>query len=141
MLPAVKWVLVFIFFTACSSENPEFQNLSEKISYLVEDDRYEEALAILDEEDREKPAVRRLLEKTHLNYGLYNMNTFNQDEMRTRMNEALRQFTEVLRINADNEVAKNHISQILRVYETIPDRQPEEDVIERLREVGINIQE
>ncbi|MEX0639158.1 MAG: hypothetical protein WD094_01755, partial [Balneolaceae bacterium] len=82
---------------------------------------------------------RRQLEKTHLIYGLYNMQTFDEGEMRTRMNEALRQFTEVLRINPENEMARAQIDQILGVYSTIPNREPEEDVVEGLREVGIKI--
>ena len=125
--------------SACSGERIEYDNLNEKIDYLIEDNRYETALEILDEEDPEDPAVQTLLEKTHLNYALHSMNTFDETEMRTRMNNALRQFTEVLRINPENAVAQNQIEQILQIYDTIPDRQPEEDVIAGLREVGFNI--
>jgi tetratricopeptide (TPR) repeat protein len=127
-------------FIACNSDEiPEFNSLDEKIDYLIEQNRYEDALNELQNEDSENPEIRVLLEKTHLNYGLHNMNTFDETEMRTRMNEALRQFTEVLRINPANEVAQNQISQILQIYDTIPDRQPEDDVIAGLREVGFNI--
>ena len=37
------------------------------------------------------------------------MNTFDQTEMRTRMNNALSQFTEVLKINPDNSAASGNI--------------------------------
>ena len=65
------------------------------------------------------------------------MNTFDQTEMKTRMNRALSHFTEVLRINPENQVARTNINQILSIYKTIPDRDPEPDVLEGLSEVGI----
>ncbi len=130
---------MLIALSACSGDRIEYDNLNEKIDYLIEDNRYETALDILEEEDPDDPDIRTLLEKTHLNYGLHSMNTFDETEMRTRMNNALRQFTEVLRINPENDVAQNQIEQILQIYDTIPDRQPEEDVIAGLREIGFNI--
>ncbi len=135
------WILISLILASCSggtSEKEELPgNLSEKIDYLIEDSRYETALEVLEKEDESDPSVLRLLEKTHLNYGIHNMNTFDGREMRTRMNDALRQFTEVLRINPANQAARSHIDQILQVYRTIPDRSPEEDVLRGLREVGI----
>lgn len=128
-----------LFLAACSNERTEHDNIEERINYLIEDDRYEDALDALEDEDRNDPDIRRLLEKTYLNYGLHNMNTFDETEMRTRMNDALRQFTEVLKINENNDMARNQINQILQIYDTIPDRQPEEDVLEGLREVGYEI--
>ena len=53
------------------------------------------------------------------------------------MNRALSHFTEVLRINPENQVARTNINQILSIYKTIPDRDPEPDVLEGLSEVGI----
>jgi hypothetical protein len=138
----VTWFIVMVItvaLSACSGERAEYGNLNERIDYLIEDNRYETALEVLNEEDPEDPTVQTLLEKTHLNYGLHNMNTFDETEMRTRMNDALRQFTEVLRINPENVVAQNQIEQILQIYDTIPNRQPEDDVIAGLREVGFNI--
>lgn len=133
-------VCVFLFLIlACSGERSQNGNINEKIDYLIEENRYEEALVLLEGEDQSDPSIRTLKEKTHLNYGLYSMNTFDETEMRTRMNNALRQFTEVLKINSQNDVARNQIEQILQVYNTIPDRQPEDDVITGLREIGFNI--
>ncbi len=133
----VKWFMVLALLTACSNERPEFDSLEEEVDYLIEHDEYDNALDLLSREDNQNESVKRLLEKTYLNYGLYNMNTFDEREMRTRMNEALRQFTEVLRINPQNRVARTQIDQILQIYETIPNREPEEDVIEGLKEIGV----
>jgi len=125
---------------SCSSSESEYVDanlpLPEQIDLLIEQNRYSTALEILSSEDRDNPEIRNLLEKTHLNYGLHSMNTFDQTEMRTRMNTALTQFTEVLRLNPNNAVAREQIGQILSIYETIPGREPEPEVLEGLREVG-----
>ncbi len=127
---------------SCSQQDSELidENLSlpDQIDVLIENDDYETALALLDNEDREDEEIRHLLEKTHLNYAFYSMNTFDETEMRTRMNNALVQFTEVLKINPQNAVAIEQVQQIMGIYETIPDRQPEPEVIEGLREVGFD---
>ena len=112
--------------------------LDDRIDLLIEQNEYEAALEVLSDRDLSDPEIAQLKEKVHLNYGLHSMNTFDQTEMRTRMNNALSQFTEVLRINPDNEAARQYIQQILDIYATIPDRSPEEDVMEGLREVGFD---
>lgn len=131
---------VLLLISACSSSEDDSIDpnltLSEQIDLLIEENRYTTALEILNDEDRNDPEIRILLEKTHLNYGLHSMNTFDQTEMRTRMNNALTQFTEVLRLNPNNEVAREQIGQILAIYDTIPDREPDPEVLEGLREVG-----
>lgn len=128
--------------TACSNDTPDIVGeelpLPQKIDRLIEANEYETALSLLSEEDRENPEIRLLFEKTHLNYGLHSMNTFDQTEMRTRMNNALTQFTEVLKINPQNRVARDQIEQIMAIYSTIPNRQPEPEVLEGLREVGFD---
>lgn len=134
-------IFTFLFWgSACSSSEDESIDpnltLSEQIDLLIEENSYATALEILNDEDREDSEIRNLLEKTHLNYGLHSMNTFDQTEMRTRMNSALSQFTEVLRLNPNNVVAREQIGQILAIYDTIPGREPEPEVIEGLREVG-----
>ena len=126
---------------SCGEEAAE-QNLDmpldDRINLLIEQNEYETALDVLSERDMGDPDIAQLKEKVHLNYGLYSMNTFDQTEMRTRMNNALSQFTEVLRINPENTVAREQIQQILDIYATIPNRSPEEDVMEGLREVGFD---
>ncbi|MEX0993916.1 MAG: hypothetical protein WD599_00205 [Balneolaceae bacterium] len=132
-------LLIFAFTFSCTEqEEARHDNAMEQIDYLIEEDRYEEALSIVNGLDPEDPDSQLLREKIHLNYGLYNMNTFDEGEMRTRMNEALRQFAEVLRMNPENEVARTQIEQIMSVYATMPDRGPEQDVLEDLNEVGYN---
>lgn len=133
------WTVTLLLLAGCGNSEQQFGSIDEEIDFLIEENRYETALERLEGEDRSDPEILQLFEKVHLNYGLHSMNTFDEEEMRTRMNRALRQFTEVLRINDANVVARNQIEQILGVYETIPNRQPDEDVIEGLREVGFSI--
>lgn len=140
-----KILPVIILFTLISCSNSEHEieiddslSLSEQIDRLIDQNRYEAALELLSEEDPQNPDTRFLLEKTHLNYGLHSMNTFDETEMRTRMNNALVQFTEVLKLNPENKMAREQIEQIMGIYETIPGRQPEPEVLEGLREVGYN---
>lgn len=131
---------LLVFFTACNGEDTfdEDLPLDDQVNMLIDADDYETALTLLEDEDRSDPDIQLLLEKTHLNYGLHNMNTFDADEMRTRMNKALVQFTEVLHINPENTIAREQIEQILAVYDTIPNREPDEEVMEGLREVGFD---
>ncbi|MEX2601787.1 MAG: hypothetical protein WD355_09080 [Balneolaceae bacterium] len=129
-------LFLLLILNSCTGEESSFDSLNEQIDFLIEENRYEEALSILDDESVEDPEILLLKEKTHLNYGLHSMNTFDEGEMRTRMNEALRQFAEVLRINTENTVARQQIEQIMSIYQMMPDRGPEEDVLEDLREVG-----
>lgn len=132
-----------LFLVSCGEESNESSlssdmPLNEQVDLLIEQNEYESALSLLEDEDPSDEEVARQLEKTHLNYALYSMNTFDETEMRTRMNNALYQFTEVLRINPDNSVARENIQQIMEIYATMPDRSPEEEVLEGLREVGFD---
>lgn len=143
MLKLIPVLLILtLTISACSQSDSEYidENLSltEQIDRLIDNNQYETALNLLENEDRENPETRVLLEKTHLNYGLHSMNTFDQSEMRSRMNNALVQFTEVLKLNSDNSVAREQIEQIMAIYSTIPNREPEPEVLEGLREVGFN---
>jgi tetratricopeptide (TPR) repeat protein len=136
-------LLLSIFLQSCSSDESQpalDENLSidEQIDLLIENNDYETALDILEELDQTDPEIQTLREKTHLNYGLNSMSTFDETEMRTRMNNALTQFTEVLRINPENGVAREQIEQIMGIYATIPNRQPEPEVLEGLRDIGFD---
>lgn len=140
-LLTISTFLFLFLLISCGESEPEVTDenlpLPEKIDQLIQQNEYETALSLLENENQDDPNIQRLQEKTHLNYGLHSMNTFDQTEMRTRMNQALLQFTEVLKINPQNDVARTNINQILSIYQTIPDRQPEAEVLEGLREVGI----
>lgn len=136
-------LLFAIFLQSCSSDDSrpsidESLSISEQIDLLIENNDYETALDILEDMAQDDPEIQTLREKTHLNYGLHSMSTFDQTEMRTRMNNALTQFTEVLRINPRNTVAREQIEQIMAIYATIPNRQPEPEVLEGLREIGFD---
>lgn len=138
MTRLISILFMLLFIVSCSNSDPRFDSLEEHVDHLIEQNRYEEAIERIHSEADAEPTRNRLLEKAHLNYGFYNMNTFDGEEMRTRMNEALRQFIEVLRINPENEEARTRIDQILQVYDTMPDRQPEPDVLNSLEEIGYN---
>lgn len=143
MLKLIPVLLILtLTLSACNQSDSEYidenLSLSEQIDRLIDNNQYETALNLLENEDREDPEIGVLLEKTHLNYGLHSMNTFDQSEMRSRMNNALVQFTEVLKLNSDNSVAREQIEQIMAIYSTIPNREPEPEVLEGLREVGFN---
>lgn len=131
-------IISLLIFSACDGEDTFDENLplGDQVNMLIEADDYETALTLLEDEDRNDREIQLLLEKTHLNYGLHSMSTFDADQMRTRMNNALTQFTEVLRINPQNSVAREQIDQIMGVYATMPDRGPNQEVLDGLREVG-----
>lgn len=123
---------------ALQAEIDENLPLAEQIDLYIGQDRYDEALHLLASEDSSDSEILLQLEKTHLNYALHSMNTFDETEMRTRMNNALFHFTEVLKINPENQMAIEQIQQIMMIYSTIPDREPEPDVLEGLRELGFD---
>lgn len=140
-LLTITSLLTLFLIVSCGESQPDVVDenapLPEQIDQLIQANEYQTALSMLENEDQTDPIIQQLFEKTHLNYGLYSMNTFDQTEMRTRMNRALTQFTEVLRINPENQVARTNINQILSIYKTIPERDPEPEVLEGLDEVGI----
>ena len=131
-------------FAACSSNQeteqttsqPTEETLTTRIEALLDADQYIDAIEILkNEEDSEE--VIQLREITYLNYGLFlEYRDSNVTNMRDKMNGALRQYVEVLRINPDNEKAITEIEQILGIYSTFPDRSPDPDIMEDLEELG-----
>lgn len=128
--------MLMIGMAACSnSEEPV--NLSSQVDALIANDEYVAAIELLEEQE-ETEEVLMLKETTYLNYGLY-LEYRSEDAMRDRMNGALQQFAEVLKINPDNEKAYTEIEQILGVYSTFPNRQPDEAVLDELRALGFEI--
>ena len=59
--------------------------------------------------------------------------------MRDKINGALAQYVEVLKLNKNNEKAISEIEQILGIYSTFPDRGPDETILAELRNLGFNI--
>jgi len=135
-----------ISFMSCSS-NSEEQNstlsstvdIALQIDKLVAEDKYTEALELL-EGQPDSPEILTLKEMTHLNYGLFlEYRDANVTNMRDKMNNALREYVKVLRINPDNEKALSEIEQILGIYATFGNRAPAEDVIADLEEFGFTL--
>jgi tetratricopeptide (TPR) repeat protein len=131
---------------SCSS-NSEEQNstlsstvdIALQIDKLVAEDKYTEALELL-EGQPDSPEILTLKEMAHLNYGLFlEYRDANVTNMRDKMNNALREYVKVLRINPDNEKALSEIEQILGIYATFGNRAPAEDVIADLEEFGFTL--
>lgn len=129
-----------ILFVGCGgSGTPE--NLEEEVDQLIAEDEYQEALDLIEDAnpDETEADLDELREKTHLNYGIFlEYRDSDPDNMRESMTGALEQFIKVLKINPDNEEAAKEIDQIMGIYETIPDRDPGEDIMEELRELGFD---
>ena len=105
----------------------------------IRDSQYSDALTLLESQE-ENEEVMTLKEKTHLNYGLFlEYRDSNVTNMRDKMNGALAQYVEVLKINPDNEKAVSEIEQILGIYSTFEDRKPDEKIAEELRKLGFEV--
>ena len=132
-------------FISCSSSSdgqksdaPNNIDIAPQISELVAKDKYTEALELL--EGIPEPRILILKEMTHLNYGLFlEYRDANITNMRDKMNNALREYVKVLRINPDNEKAISEIEQILDIYSTFGNRAPEDDVVSDLKEFGFKL--
>ena len=135
-----------ISFMSCSSSSEEQNStlsstvdIALQIDKLVAEDKYTEALELL-EGQPDSPEILTLKEMTHLNYGLFlEYRDANVTNMRDKMNNALREYVKVLRINPGNEKAISEIEQILGIYATFGNRAPAEDVVADLEEFGFTL--
>ena len=136
----ILMALLVIGALACAQQPAESpQNLSAQIDALIEKDMYVDALNTLDGLDASEE-VSILKEKVHLNYGLYlEYRDSNTTNMRDKMNSALEQYIETLKLNPDNEKAISEIEQILGIYASFPDRSPEPTIVEELKALGFEI--
>ena len=131
---------------SCSSSSEEQNStvsstvdIALQIDNLVAEDKYTEALELLAGQP-ESPEILTLREMTHLNYGLFlEYRDSNVTNMRDKMNNALREYVKVLRINPDNEKAISEIEQILGIYATFGNRAPADDVVADLEEFGFTL--
>jgi len=131
---------------SCSSSSEEQNStvsstvdIALQIDNLVAEDKYTEALELLAGQP-DSPEILTLREMTHLNYGLFlEYRDSNVTNMRDKMNNALREYVKVLRINPDNEKAISEIEQILGIYATFGNRAPAEDVVADLEEFGFTL--
>ena len=138
-------VLSFSFMSCSSSSEEQNSTVSStvdialQIDNLVAEDKYTEALELLAGQP-DSPEILTLREMTHLNYGLFlEYRDANVTNMRDKMNNALREYVKVLRINPDNEKAISEIEQILGIYATFGNRAPAEDVVADLEEFGFTL--
>lgn len=120
---------------ACSESN---QTLEQQVDSLVAETKFDEAIVLL-EGQPESMEVTAQKEKVHLQYGIHLIYNAEPSQMRENANNALWQFIAVLEINPENEKAIAETEQILSIYRTFPDRQPAEDIIEKLEELGFQI--
>jgi len=131
---------------SCSSSSEEQNStvssavdIALQIDNLVAEDKYTEALELLAGQP-DSPEILTLREMTHLNYGLFlEYRDSNVTNMRDKMNNALREYVKVLRINPDNEKAISEIEQILGIYATFGNRAPADDVVADLEEFGFTL--
>jgi len=135
-------LFLIIGLTACAETKKEDMNtksLAEKVDFFLESDQYADALTLLEGQE-ESEEVMTLKEKTHLNYGLFlEYRDSNVTNMRDKMNGALAQYVEVLKINPDNEKAVSEIEQILGIYSTFENRKPDEKITEELKKLGFEV--
>lgn len=132
-------VLAFGLMAACSqSESKNEMTLQQEVDALVAEAKFDEAMTLLEEEPK-SPEVTSMKESVHLQHGIHLIYNSDPSEMRESANKALREFIAVLEINPENEKAKAEINQILGIYRTFPDRQPAEDILEKLEEMGFQV--
>jgi len=135
----IACVFILLLTIACAQEQDKPQNLSTQIDALIEKDMYSDALIILEGQEASEE-INTMKEKVYLNYGLFlEYRDSNVTNMRDKMNGALAQYVEVLKLNKDNEKAITEIEQILGIYSTFPDRSPDETIIAELKELGFQI--
>lgn len=132
-------VLVFGLMSACSqSESKKEMTLQQEVDALVAEAKFDEAMILLDEKP-ESPEVTSMKESVHLQHGIHLIYNSDPSQMRENANNALREFIAVLEINPENEKAIAETEQILGIYRTFPNRQPAEDVLAKLEELGFQI--
>lgn len=130
-------IILAIGFIGCSNSEPDQpKTLAAQVDAFIEADEYQKALQMLETED-ENEEVLKLKEATYLNYGLFlEYRDSNTSNMREKMNSALEQYIEVLKINQHNEKAVSEINQILGIYSTFPDRKPDDQIAKDLKLLG-----
>lgn len=136
-------LLTFGLLAACSQEKGEAENsqqmtLEQQVTQLITEANFEQAMSLLDSQ-AESQEVTDLKEEVHLQHGIYLIYNSDPSEMRENANNALREFIAVLEINPENDKARAETEQILGIYRSFPDRQPAQDVLEKLKELGFQV--
>lgn len=87
-----------------------------QVQYLVDNNRYDEALDKLGNLNQSDTTTIIMLRDTHLHYGNWLMYHADTIHMSDRMPKALRHFRRVLEIDPDNRQARSNIDQIESIY-------------------------
>lgn len=128
--------ILFGFFACTKSETPQPRSLEAQIDALIAADQYRDAFSVLAAQ-KESPETLKLQETVHLNYGLFlEYRDSDETNMREKMNNALKQYVEVLKLNPANQIAISEVDQIMGIYGTFPDRRPDPEVMEELKTLG-----
>ncbi|MFN1835103.1 hypothetical protein AB2B38_007570 [Balneola sp. MJW-20] len=130
------FILIFVLFSACSNEQ---QTEEAQVSVQGEVQPPDFEALITDLQNKEQTdAVKAELEQAHYDYGIFLIYNADPSQMRENANKALKEFIAVLRLNPDNEKAMAEIDQIMSIYATFPDRSPDEEIVQELRDLGFN---
>lgn len=127
---------------ACSqseTQNQEAEELTleQQVEQHISEADFDAAMNAVEEASPEN--ADELKEQIHLRHGIHLIYNSQPAQMRESANNALREFIKVLEINPENEKARAEIDQILAIYRSFPDRQPEQEVLDKLEEMGFQV--
>ncbi|MFW6348119.1 MAG: hypothetical protein ACOC2C_05875 [Cyclonatronaceae bacterium] len=97
----------------------------EQVQFLVDNNRFDQALEKLKAEDTSEAEIRTALRDTHFLYGEWLMYHADSVAMNERMPKALRHFRRVVEMEPQNEAAQANIQQIESVYRSMDRPIPE----------------
>lgn len=134
------FIILTAFVVSCSSEEGQNENMQQPAMEQSAEQQtpdFESRIAELKSKDQTEETLAEL-EQAHLDYGIYLIYNSDPSQMRENANKALTEFIAVLEINPENEKAMAEIDQIMGIYASFPDRSPDEEIVEKLRELGFN---
>ncbi len=111
-----------LFLSACGNNGNDTAAIpdgpiEQQVQFLVDQDRYEEALDILREADQDDRRVAVMTRDTHLLYANWLMHSADSIHMTERMPLALQHFRRVLELDSENQIALASIEQIESIYQ------------------------
>lgn len=135
---AILFTLLLISVQCDSFTARQPQSIEQSIASLVEENKYEEALNMLQEQDTTKTEIITLLVDTHYKYGIYLEYYEKAQTMREKMTSALRQYIAALKLNPAHEGSIAEIQQIILIYQSFPDRALPADIHRDLSALGLD---
>lgn len=109
--------LAILILSSCTKEpTPAPADLRGQVELAITQDRYEDALALLEPADSTSAERAELLYATHLTYGLHIMNNQSAGQMGKTMPQALRHLRRALELNPASEDARANIALIEGIY-------------------------